>query len=110
MALNLEEFGVIKKDKRGIDYFYSPETHIEIKVEAIRPFRGKVKRFAPMLPWYEVEVDTLPQAFLIHNNWISSFGKLREGEEIEGVIHTRHMLGWVAWYVRRVQPEGVVAV
>jgi hypothetical protein len=108
--MSLEEFGVTKKDKRGIDYFYSLETPIGIKVEAIRPFRGKVKRFTPMLPWYEVEVDTLPQAFLIHQNWVSEHGKLRVGEEIEGVIHTRHMLGWVVWYVRRVQPKGVIAV
>jgi hypothetical protein len=105
--MSLEEYGVIKETRRG-KYIYTPNCKIGIKVEAVRPFKGLIKRVTAMLPWYEIEVDGLSQAFLIHQNWVSEYGKLRVGEEIEGVIHTRHMLGWVVWYVRRVpSKEGI---
>ena len=105
----LEKFGEVYVNSYGEQFFRifgsKPELKkLGVKLSIVQPFEGTVESVTSSSPWHEVGIKDPKVVFLIHHSWVISYGEIKVGDRLEGVVIV-NVLPWMAWHVRRVKPQ-----
>lgn len=87
------------------DFLKLPEG-VSVKIDTCKSFEGVVEEFEEINPgWFKLVLENVKVVFRVNNNWVSLFGPLKVGDEVEGLIDTSS--GYMFRILKRKESEAV---
>ena len=90
-------------ESHGIRYLTTPNCHIGIREDKVKPFNGTVEK-AETTPdrWVKVKLQGTEESVYIGNGWIQDYGWLKTGDKIAGILDIGEPQFLKAWYVKKI--------